>query len=174
MKNQKGISMITLVVTMVVMLILIGVVGKYSLENINKSNKAVSEAEFASVRDFTLNMQMKMLLEDDYVFDGSDLQLTSELLYLLAEDELSTVEMNNIIDVNSSDLPDECKYYFISSDKKMFEDLEFTKGNITIQDVKNDYIINFYTATVIAFGETGCKVDGLIKGLSEILSLTQQ
>ena len=35
MKNQKGISMITLVVTMVVMLILIGVVGNYSLENIN-------------------------------------------------------------------------------------------------------------------------------------------
>ncbi len=172
MKNQKGISMITLVVTMVVMLILIGVVGNYSLENINKGNQAVSDAEFASVRDFTLNMQMRILLED-YKFDTTEIQLTNELLYLLAEDELSTVEINNIIDVNSSNVSDECKYYFISSDKKMFEDLDFTEGNITIQDVKNDYVINFFTGTVISFGETGCKVDGLIKGLSEIVALTE-
>lgn len=170
MKNQNGISMITLVVTMVVMLILIGIVGNYSLENINKSNEAVSEAEFASVRDFALNMQTKILLED-YKFDTSEIQLTNELLYLLAEEELSTVELNNIVDVNSSNLPAECKYYFFSCDKKLFEDLDFTEGNITIQDVKNDYIINFYTGTVIAFGESGCKVDGLIKGLSEVLSL---
>jgi hypothetical protein len=37
--------------------------------------------------------------------------------------------------------------------------------------VKNDYIINFYTGTVIGFAENSYKVDGLIKGLSEIVSL---
>ena len=102
MENQRGISMITLVVTMVVMMIMIGVVGNYSLENINKSNKAVMEAEFASVRDFTLNMQTKILLED-YEFDTTEIQLSNELLYLLAKEHLSSVELNNIIDVKVSE-----------------------------------------------------------------------
>lgn len=170
MKNQKGISLITLVVTMVVMIILIGVVGTYSLENINKSNEAVSEMEFAQVRDFTINMQTRILLED-YEFDTTEIGLTNELLYLLAEDHLSNVELNNIVDVNASNLPDERKYYFISYEQKLFEDMDFTEGNITVQDVKSDYIINFYTGTVIAFREDKCKVDGLIMGLSEIMAL---
>lgn len=170
MKSQKGISLITLVVTMVVMLILIGVVGNYSLENIEKSNSAVSESEFANVRDFTLNMQTKILV-DEYEFDTTQIEMSSDLLYLLADEYLSNVELSNIVDVNSSDLPAVCKYYYIPANKKMFEDRTFTKGNINIQDVKNDYIINFYTGTVIGFSENSYKVDGLIKGLSEINSL---
>ena len=170
MKNQKGISLITLVVTMVVMVILIGVVGTYSLENINKSNEAVFEMEFSQVREFVLNMQSKILLED-HKFDTTEIGLTNELLYLLAEDHLSNVELNNIVDVNASNLSEDRKYYFISFEQELFEDYEFTKGNITVQDVKSDYIVNFYTGTVIAFREDKCKVDGLIMGLSEIIAL---
>ena len=170
MRTQKGISLITLIVTMVVMMILIGVVGKYSLENIQKSNDAISESEFANVRDFTLNMQTKILAEE-YEFDTTQIEMSNELLYILADEYLSNVEISNIIEVNSSDLPAKCKYYYISPDKKIFEDKEFTEGNINIQDVKNDYIINFYTGTVIAFSENSYKVDGLIKGLSEIIAL---
>ena len=170
MKNQRGISLITLVVTMIVMLILVGVVGKYSLENIEDSNQAVSETEFASVRDFALNMQTKILIED-YKFDTTQIEMSNELLYILAQDYLSDLELRNIVDVNSSDLPSQCKYYYISADKKIFEDKKFTKGNITIQDVKNDYIINFYTGTIIAFSENSYKVDGLIKSLPEIVTL---
>ena len=170
MRSQNGISLITLVVTMVVMMILVGIVGKYSLENIEKSNKAISESEFANVRDFTLNMQTKILAEE-YEFDTNQIELSNELLYLLADECLSSVELSNIVDVNSSDLPASCKYYYISADKEMFEDKNFTKGNINIQDVKNDYIINFYTGTIIAFSENSYKVDGLIKGLSEINAL---
>lgn len=170
MKNQKGISLITLIVTMVVMMILIGVVGKYSLENVEKSNDAISTSEFVSVRDFTLNMRNKILLED-YEFETGEIEMSNELLYILADEYLTSVEISNIVDVNSSDLPANCKYYYIPADKKMFEDREFTKDNITIQDVKNDYIINFYTGTVIGFSENSYKVDGLIKGLSELISL---
>lgn len=170
MKDQRGISLITLVVTMIVMLILIGVVGKYSLENIEKSNNAISESEFANVRDFTINMQTKILTED-YEFDASQIGMTNELLYILAQDYLSSLELSNIVDVNSSDLPSQYKYYYIPAEKKMFEDKSFTKGNITIQDVKNDYIVNFYTGTIIAFSESSYKVDGLIKSLAEIVSL---
>ena len=173
MKSQKGISLITLVVTMVVMMILVGVVGKYSLENIEKSNHAISESEFANVRDFTLNMQTKILVEE-YEFDTSQIEMSTELLYILADESLSSVELSNIVDVNSSDVPAMCKYYYIPADKKMFEDKNFTKGNINIQDVKNDCIINFYTGTVIAFSENSYKVEGLIKGLNEIISLIGQ
>ncbi|MBQ8299454.1 MAG: type II secretion system protein [Clostridia bacterium] len=170
MNNQKGISLITLVVTMIVMIILIGVVGSYSLENIKKSGDAVSAAEFASVRDFTLKMQTKILAEDHKI-DTSKIGLSNDLLYLLVGESLSNTDLNNIVDVNSSDVPAECKYYYIPADEKLFEDKDFTKGNITVQDVKNDYIINFYTATVICIQNDSCKVDGLIKGLSEIVLL---
>lgn len=170
MKNQKGISLITLVVTMVVMLILIGVVGSYSLENIEKANEAIAESEFSNVRDFVLNMQSKIILDDDYEFETKDIGMSNELLYLLADDYLSSVELSNIVDVNASNLDSKYKYYYISAEKKLFEDKAFTKGNITIQGVKSDYIVNFYTGTVIAFSESSYKVDGLIKGLSEIVS----
>lgn len=170
MNNQKGISLITLVVTMIVMMILIGVVGNYSLENIKKSNEAVSAAELASVREFTLKMQTKILAEDHKI-NTDKIGLPKDLLYLLVGEKLTSTDLNNIVDVNDADIPAECKYYYIPADAKIFEDKEFTKGNITIQDVKNDYIINFYTATVIAIQDNGCKVEGLIKGLGEIVSL---
>lgn len=170
MNNQKGISLITLVVTMIVMIILIGVVGNYSLENIKKSNDAISAAEFANVREFTLKMQTNILAED-YKLDTRKISLSNDLLYLLVGESLSVTDLNNIVDVNSADIPAECKYYYIPAEEKLFEDRKFTDGNITVQDVKNDYIINFYTATIICIQEDTCKVEGLIKGLGEIVLL---
>ena len=39
-----------------------------------------------------------------------------------------------------------------------------------MQDVKNDYIINFYSGTIICITEENFKVEGLIKGLGEFLA----
>lgn len=172
-KNQNGISLITLIVVVVVMIILVGVVGMYSLENILKSKEANSEVEFSSVREFTLNMNSRIILED-YKFNTNDIELPNDLLTLLIGDRLTNTDINNIVDVNSADLPDVCKYYYISSTSKKFEDRNFTEGNIQIQDVKEDYIINFYTGTIIQIGENSFKVEGLIKGLAEVVVMLEE
>ncbi|MBR3888713.1 MAG: hypothetical protein IKJ32_06405 [Clostridia bacterium] len=175
MNNQRGISLITLVVTIMVMIILIGVVGKYSLENIQEATNAVMDSEFANIRDFTMNVQNQMLL-GDFEIDLNqypDIVLSNELLYIIAKDKLQNIEINNIIDVNSADIDDDYKYYYFQADSTdYFETRTFSKDNIRVQDVKYDYIINFYTGTVIGIYDETAKVDGLIKGLGEIVAET--
>ena len=175
MNNQKGISLITLVVTIMVMIILIGVVGKYSLENIQEATNAVMDSEFANIRDFTLNVQNQMLV-GDFDIDLNqypDIVLSNELLYIIAKDKLQKIEINNIVDVNSADINDNYKYYYFQADSTdYFETRTFSKDNIRVQDVKYDYIINFYTGTVIGVYDETVKIEGLIKGLGEIVAET--
>lgn len=170
MKKQDGISLIMLVIIMIVMVILIGIVGTYSLENINKSKNAVSKMEFSNVRDFALKVKTKIEM-DDYEYDTHDLVLANDLLYAMVDDKLTRTQQNDIVEVNGADIPSECKYLYIPASEKLFEDMKFTEDNITIQDVKNDYIINFYTGTIICVLENSCEVDGLIKGIGEINNL---
>ena len=175
MNNQRGISLITLVVTIMVMIILIGVVGKYSLENIQEATNAVMDSEFANVRDFALNVQNQMLVGDFDIDLNSypDMVLSNELLYIIAKDKLQNIEINNIVDVNSADINDNYKYYYFQADSTdYFETRTFSKDNIRVQDVKYDYIINFYTGTVIGVYDEIVKVEGLIKGLGEIVAET--
>ncbi len=175
MKSNRGISLITLVVTIMVMLILIGVVGKYSLENIQKATDAVMENEFASIRNFTMNVQNQMYVGEFNIElnNYSDIVLGNELLHIIANGKLQPSEINNISDVNSADIDDNYKYYFFQAESMdYFETTTFSKGNVVIPDVKYDYIINFYTGTIIGLYEEGAKVDGLIKGLGEIVAET--
>lgn len=170
MKN-KGISLITLIVTIVVMLILIGVVGVYSFDTVNQGNESKDKREFVNVREFVLSKQAKIIAEtDDIDTKYEDLVLNSELAYLVCENKLTDSEINNIVDVNLADIDLKYKYLYFQSEEKLFEDLDFTEGNLTVQDVRNDYIINFYTGTIIALTDNGVNVEGLIKGLGEILS----
>ena len=175
MNNKSGISLITLVVTIMVMLILIGIVGKYSLENIQEATNAVMQSEFSNIRDFTLNIQNQMLIGEFEIELNKypDIVLSNELLYIIAKDKLQNIEINNIVDVNSADIDDDYKYYFFQAESTdYFETRTFSKDNIRVQDVKYDYIINFYTGTVIALYDDTVKVEGLIKGLGEIVAET--
>ena len=95
--------------------------------------------------------------------------LNTELIYLLCDGKLTSTEINNIVDVNSTDIDNKYKYYYFQAEDKVFEKTKFTSGDVTIQDVKNDYIINFYTGTIICISDGSFKVEGLIKGLGEIL-----
>lgn len=168
--KNKGISLISLVVTIVVMLILIGIVGVYSLDTIKESHEAVAERELISVREYVLRQQIR-IIDGEFSIDTdkySNIVLTSELVYLLGSGKLTDTEINNIIEVNSADIDKNYKYYYFQSENKYFEDSEFSNDNLTFQDVKNDYIINFYTGTIICLSDEFFKVDGIVKGLSEI------
>ncbi len=170
MKNQKGISLITLIVTIMVMLILLGVVGKYSLDSILESQNAVSTKEMSDVRSYVLSMQSKIIAGDFNinVAEYPEIVLSSDLLYTIAYNKLTDSEIGSIIDVNSSSLNDNYKYYFFQASNKLFEDTKFSENGLVVQDVKGDYIINFYTGTIILIADDGAEVEGLVKGLEEI------
>lgn len=165
--NNKGISMITLIVTIIVMVILIGIVGVYSFDTIDKSYTATETREFANVRDFVLEKQMRV--ETGEFTSYPSVELTTDELYLIADEKLNDTELNNIVDVNNSILEKQYKYYYVQSSDKYFESAEFVHNGTSIQDVKGDYIINFYTGTIIRVDDNKVKVDGIIKSLTEIL-----
>lgn len=170
MKNNKGISLITLTVTIIVMIILIGVVGVYSLDTIKRGHSAVARRELENVRNFVIRQSLR-LDTNDFVIDVvkyPDIELSSEKTYALTMDKLSEQEINNIVSVNSSELDAKYKYYYIQATEKHFEDLDFSNNDITVRDVKYDYIINFYTGTIICVSDGFFSVDGIVKGLDEI------
>lgn len=174
MKNNKGISLITLIVTIMVMLILIGVVGTYSLDTIKKANEASLEREFANVREYVLRHKSSIEL-GTFDMESSkypELVMAPELayLFLLGDGKLLQDEVNNIVDVNLADIDAKYKYYFFQADSKCFEDPELSSSNLNVQDVKNDYVINFASGTIICVAEDNFKVEGLIKGLGEFLA----
>lgn len=170
MKNQRGISLITLIVTILVMIILLGVVGKYSLDSIKEGQDAVSTKEISDVRNYVLSMQSKIIAGDFKinVDEYPEIVLSADLLYTIAYNKLTDSEIGSIIDVNASSLNNNYKYYYFQASNKLFEDTNFSENGLVVQDVKGDYIVNFYTGTIILITEDAAEVEGLIKGLSEI------
>lgn len=170
MKKNSGISLITLVITIIVMIILVGIVTTYSIDTIKKGHEAVAQRELENVRDFVIRQCIRMESEDFEIdLDNyPEIQLSNEKIYVLCNAKLSSQEIDNIVSVNSSDLDDNYKYYYLAADNKLLEDLKFSNDDITVRDVKHDYIVNFYTGTVICIDDDFFKVDGIIKGLDEI------
>ena len=96
--------------------------------------------------------------------------ITTEGLYLLASG-LTETDLNKIIEVNTSDyLVDNYKYVYVTASE--LNSQSAVKEDIVVKDVKNNYIINFFTGTVIALYEDGKRVDisGNVKGLNDIMN----
>ncbi len=170
MKKNSGVSLISLIVTIIVMIILIGIVGLYSMDTIKKGHEAVNKRELENVRDYTIRQKIRM---DDDKFDVNltkypKIKLTSEMIYTLTDGKLTNQETSDIVSVNSSDLEDKYKYHYLQASEKYFEDSDFSNDDISVKDVKKDYIINFYIPTVICISDDAFAIDGIIKGVDEI------
>ena len=172
MKNEKGVSLITLVVTILVMLILLVVVAKYSFDNIVEANKAVAVREVANVREFVLDKQIRINDDDviELLSNFSSLVLTDADAHKFLDDKISEEDIANIIEVNASSLEARYKYFYLPKSGKYFEDYEFSADGIKVKDVKNDYIVNFYTGIVINLSKDNFMMDGMIKDLTRIQS----
>lgn len=171
MKKQSGVSLITLIVTMMIMLILVGIVGKFSLDNIKKANESKRAREFAGIRDFVVTMQLQIDNEDfeNVLKSNDDLVLDGSLAHIVADGKLLDSELNAMLDVNAADIDAKYKYFYLPATGKYFSDPNFAIGGMTVSDVESDYIVNFYTGTVISLANDYPKIDGVIKGLDEIL-----
>lgn len=169
-KNNKGVTLMSLVITIVIMVILISIVGYFSLDSIKNSYVANQKKELADVVQYVGSKKVKLLLEE---FDVSekfpDTVVTSEGLYLIANG-LSETNKNIILEVNSSDyLKDNQKYLYITAEKLNAESM--ASDSIVVKDIKNNYIINFFTGTVIGIYDNGERIEisGAVKGISEII-----
>lgn len=137
MKNQKGITLITLVITIVVMIIIAGVATYSGIESIKSTQTTifVQELEMIQAKVNVIHEKRKSSDEEKLYYDnlGQDITAISEetLLQVLGE-----------------------------STKEGFR--YFSKENLTsieLDDIKQDVIINFDTCEVISI--TGIEIDGV-------------
>lgn len=174
-KNNKGVTMMTLVITIVVMIILISVTGYYSIDSIKNSYISREKNELSDIVEYVSVKKAKLLIDEMDVNEefndasGQSPVINIEELYLLASG-LTETELNRIIEVNTyEDLTDNYKYLYITAD--MLNEQSFSTSDIVVKDVRNNYIINFYTGTVIALYDSGKRVEvsGIVKGLNDII-----
>ena len=166
MKNSNGVTMMNLVITIVVMIILISVSGYYSIDSIKNAYTSRQKREFASVVDYTATLKAKMLVDE---FSPSNETIISVDTLTTIATGLSETSTNKIIAVNESDiLSAKYKYHYITPEK--LQDTSFSNDFATVRDAENNYIINFYTGTVIGLYDQGKRVEisGIVKGTSDI------
>lgn len=164
-KRENGITIMNLVITIIVMIILISVAGYYSIDSIKNSYISNQKKEMADVVEYTSVLKANLLMDEFVLTDET--VVTEEMLHLL-EDFLSSTQINHIIEVNISTLSPKYKYHYVTA--KNLGDKEFSSSEINVKDAKYDYIINFYTGTVIAIYDSSCEVSGIVKGLADVLT----
>lgn len=169
MNKENGITIMNLVITIIVMIILISVSGYYSLDSIKNSYIANQKRELSNVVDYVSVLKSKLLI-DEFLLDETTV-VTEERLNLI-ESYLSSSQINYIIEVNISTLDPKYKYHYITSSD--LADKTFSNSEVNVKDAKYNYIINFYTGTVIAIYDSSCEVSGIVKGLADILAETNE
>ena len=164
LKREHGITIMNLVITIIVMIILISVAGYYSIDSIKNSYISNQKKEMSDVVEYTSVLKTRLLMDELTL--SEDTVATEEMLHLV-EDFLSSTQINHIIEVNISTLSPKYKYHYITAEK--LADKSFSNSEISVKDAKSNYIINFYTGTVIAIYDSSCEVSGIVKGLADIL-----
>ena len=148
--NNKGVTILTLVITIVVMIIMVSIVGEYTTTSIKNSYTATEKKELSSIVEYVSTQKTKILA---YEVDINDLLNNSDNLVISLEEleknapGLGISKINTIVEVNVSELEDNYKYLYLTAQK--INDLKVSESGIKVSDVKNDYIINFYTGTII-------------------------
>ena len=166
--NQSGVTLVNLVVMIVIMLVLISITGFYSLDNIRNSHVARQRHELASVVDYVSVLRAKIIVGTFSV--PTELSPISDEALLTLAPFLSPNTLTAIIDVNTADgLDNNYKYFYLTPTQ--LENRRYSDGDVVVKDAKYNYIVNYYTGTVIAlYGDSEYEVSGLIKGLPAILN----
>lgn len=137
MKNQKGITLTTLVITIVVMIIIAGVTTYSGFESIKSAQTTIftQELEMIQAKVNVIHEKRKNNDEEKLYYDklGYDITVINEetLLQVLGESSKEGFR------------------YFSKEDLKL----------IDLDDIKQDVIINFDTCEVISL--TGIEIDGV-------------
>lgn len=137
MKNQKGITLITLVITIVILLILAGVVINNGMESINTSKRTafIAELEMIQAKVNVIYEERKTSSEnvDYYNSIGQDIS------------NVDQVHLNEVLGETSK----EGFKYFNSNDLEKLD----------LDNISQDVLINYNTREIVSL--TGIEIDGV-------------
>ena len=168
---KKGVSLISLIITIIVIIILATITIFNSLDTVDDSNIAVKEKEFEDVCAYVTNVSTKAL------GDLINLELTTETLATtndigklfvydkktdFSSGDTHKIENMNFL-VTSGNRDPKYGYHFITG-KEIENGIDGDEVSSKLENVKNDYIINFYYGVVIAkISEDKVNVFGAIR-----------
>ena len=135
MKNEKGVTLISLVITIIVLLILASISTYTGIGNIKETRESVRKTELQLVQQAVIQKYTKYnLTGDDKLLQGVSYQDFTELNSLIAEirEKISvTIELK---DDNANN------YYLLN---------KTSLANIGITNTEDEYIVNYTTGEVL-------------------------
>lgn len=168
---NKGVSLITLIITIIVIIILSSIAVFNSLDTVDDANIVKKEKEYndvctfvrgisakAEAGKFDLNLTKDTLATDDQIngffIYGEDIDLTSG-------DTIKISQMN--VSIRDDGVNPNYGYHYITG-KQIENGIAGVDASSKLENVKNDYIINFYYGVVIAkISDEKVNVTGVIK-----------
>lgn len=138
MKNEKGITLITLVITIIVMIIITGVVTYSGLESVDTAKKTtfISEMEMIQSKVNVIYEERKTSSEKIEYYNTIGLDIT-----LVSQDKR---------DIVLGETPEDGFMYFTPNELK----------KIDLDNINQEVIINYDTREVISL--TGVSIDGIM------------
>lgn len=138
MRDERGITLISLVITIIVLLIIAGTATYSGMESINKSLKIAFISEMETIQSKVNN-----------IYEKGKLSQEDKEYYENLGQELSVVESQTLSKILGNSTPDGFRYFST-------EDLK----NLELDNITQNVIINFDTREVISIN--GIKIDETI------------
>ena len=171
MLNNKGVSIITLIITIVVIIILAAMTIFNSFDTVEDAHLTKTEKEYNDVSAFVINASTKVQAGlVDVSLTESTLVTRSQIeeFYIYDVDtNFTSGDTHKIINMNESIIDEgmDPKYgYHYFTGKQIENGLEQVGVKSNLDNVDNNYIINFYYGVVVAkVSDTKTNVTGAIK-----------
>lgn len=143
MKNNKGISLITLVITIVIMVILISVVMSSGIESVKEANLTKIDNEIKSLKE-AVNDRLVNYERNENLYPLIGVKVGESVFdYIRTIENLSSNEINEIISEISSNYNDETMEYYRLVGKE-----DAIKLGVENIDVEHSYIVDYYNCKV--------------------------
>lgn len=151
MRNNKGISMVTLIITIVVILILVAITGYFSDKAIDDASKKNTKEEMKNVEE-VISIAKAKGMNGEFV-PNEEFIVKEEELETLFGGLLSEAQIEEIISINLNPSINPLKKYYLL-DQDGF-DAEFREnGIVTVSGLKKEYLVS-YEDRIILVNDNG-------------------
>ena len=142
-KNNKGVSLVSLVVTIVVMLIILSITLSSSLKSVEETNLTKIDNELRDLKD-AVNDRMANYQRNPMVYPIIGEKVGDNLVeYIRSIETLESQEINEIIEqINVTYSPEIADYY------RLVGRTEAEKLGVENIDVEHFYVVDYYDCDV--------------------------
>ena len=142
-KNNKGVSLVSLVVTIVVMLIILSITLSSSLKSVEETNNTKIDNELRDLKD-AVNDRMANHQRNPMVYPIIGEKIGDNLVeYIRSIENLESQEINEIItQINVTYSPENADYY------RLVGRTEAEKLGVENLDIEHFYVVDYYDCDV--------------------------